>query len=302
MVGLVIVSHSRALAEGLLGLLRQVASPTLSVAIAAGIGEDRSEFGTDAVEIMDAIQSVYSEDGVLVLMDLGSAVLSAKLALDLLPSEMTDKIRFCGAPLVEGAVAAAVQIGLTNDLDAICREASMALAPKREQLGEESGESSAPPPPPVPDESSESITLMLTNLHGLHARPAAKFVQTAARFMANVTVMDLSNGKGPVSARSLNAIATLGAIENHQIRISASGEEAKLVLAALKVLIEDNFGETSVESVIDEKPSPINAVTSESGALKAVAISEGFALASLFKYQASRPPIPTHPAENPETE
>src|SRR5512141_333717 len=226
MVGLVIVSHSRALAEGLLGLLRQVASPTLSVAIAAGIGEDRSEFGTDAVEIMNAIQSVYSEDGVLVLMDLGSAVLSAKLALDLLPSEMTDKIYFCGAPLVEGAVAAAVQIGLTNDLDAICREANAALAPKREQLGGENNEASVTPP--VPDDSSESITLTLTNLHGLHARPAAKFVQTAARFMANVTVTDLSNGKGPVSARSLNAIATLGAVENHQLRINATGEETKL--------------------------------------------------------------------------
>ena len=300
MVGLVIVSHSRALAEGLVGLLRQVASPTLPVAIAAGIGEDRSEFGTDAVEIMDAIQSVYSEDGVLVLMDLGSAVLSAKMALDLLPPEMADKIRFCGAPLIEGAVAAAVQIGLTNDLDAICREANAALAPKREQLGGENDELNAPPP--VPDDSSESITLTLTNLHGLHARPAAKFVQTAARFMANVTVIDLSNGKGPVSARSLNAVATLGAIENHQIRISASGEEAKLVLSALKVLIENNFGEASIASALEDKPAVISKVIEESGALTAVPISEGFALAPLFKYQASRPPIPTHPAENPEAE
>jgi phosphoenolpyruvate-protein phosphotransferase/dihydroxyacetone kinase phosphotransfer subunit len=301
MVGLVIVSHSRALAEGLVGLLRQVASPTLSVAIAAGIGEDRSEFGTDAVEIMDAIQSVYSEDGVLVLMDLGSAVLSAKMALDLLPAEMTEKIRFCGAPLVEGAVAAAVQMGLTNDLDAICREASTALAPKREQLGEESGESSVSPP--VGDESSESITLTLTNLHGLHARPAAKFVQTAARFMANVTVMDLSNGKGPVSARSLNAIATLGAIENHQIRINAAGEEAKLVLSALKVLIEDNFGEPPpATSAVEKQPPEIDKMISEGGAQKALPISEGFALAPLHKYQASRPSIPTYAAENPETE
>src|ERR1041384_6306476 len=267
MVGLVIVSHSRALAEALIGLLRQVASPTLPVAIAAGVGEGRSEFGTDAVEIMEAIQSVYSEDGVIVLMDLGSAVLSAKLALDLLPPEMTEKIRFCGAPLVEGAVAAAVQIGLTNDLDVICREASAALAPKREQLGEGSDESSVPAP--VPDESSESILLTLTNLHGMHARPAAKFVQTAARFMANVTVADLSNGKGPVSARSLNAIATLGAIENHRIRISASGEEAKLVLAALKVLIEDNFGEPPADSLVEEKPSANSEMTLESAALKA---------------------------------
>lgn len=300
MVGLVIVSHSRALADALVGLLRQVASADLSVAVAAGIGEDRSEFGTDAVEIMESIQSVYSEAGVLVLMDLGSAVLSAKMALDLLPPEMMDKIRFCGAPVVEGAIAAAVQIGLGSDLDTICNEANAALAPKRDQLGQESTESSVALP--VTDEVAESITLTLTNLHGLHARPAAKFVQTAARFMANVTVSDLTNGKGPVSARSLNAIATLGAIENHQIRVSATGEEAKLVLAALKVLIEDNFGEAPAASALKEQPVKIDKTITESGALKAVPISSGFALAPLYKYQAQRPPIPTHHAENAEAE
>lgn len=300
MVGLVIVSHSRALADALVGLLRQVASADLPIAVAAGIGEDRSEFGTDAVEIMEAIQSVYSDSGVLVLMDLGSAVLSAKMALELLPPEMADQIRFCGAPLIEGGVAAAVQIGLTDDLDAICREASAALLPKREQLGEESSEAGAPSS--VPDEAAESITLTLTNLHGLHARPAAKFVQTAGRFMANVTVSDLTNGKGPVSARSLNAIATLGAIEGHQIHISASGEEAKLVLAALKVLIEDNFGETPAGVAAREQPTEEHEMLPESGALKAVPISDGFALAPLYKYQTQRPPIPTHPAENPEAE
>src|SRR5512133_1853305 len=300
MVGLVIVSHSRALADALVGLLRQVASADLPVAVAAGIGENRSEFGTDAVEIMDAIQSVYSDEGVLVLMDLGSAVLSAKTALDFLPPEMVEKIRFCGAPLVEGAVAAAVQIGLTSDLDVICREAGAALAPKREQLGQEESASSSPLP--VPDESAESITLTLTNLHGLHARPAAKFVQTAARFAANVTVADLTNGKGPVSARSLNAIATLGAIENHQICISASAEESRLVLAALKALIEDNFGEALAASVVKEQRVQVQEVSTEAGSVKAVASSEGFALAAWYKYQVQRPPIPTHLAENPEAE
>jgi phosphocarrier protein FPr len=251
---------------------------------------------------MEAIQSVYSEAGVLVLMDLGSAVLSAKMALDLLPPEMTDKVRFCGAPLVEGAIAAAVQIGLESDLDTVCREANAALAPKREQLGGESDEPAALPP--VPDEATgvDSITLTLTNLHGLHARPAAKFVQTAARFMANVTVSDLTNGKGPVSARSLNAVATLGAVENHQIRISASGEEAKLVLAALKVLIEDNFGEMPSASTLKELPAEPPTMMAESGALKAVPISDGLALAPLYRHQAQRFPIPTHPAENPESE
>ena len=157
-------------------------------------------------------------------------------------------------------------------------------------------------PPPVPEEAGESITLTLTNLHGLHARPAAKFVQTATRFMANVTVTDLSNGKGPVSSHSLNAIATLGAIENHQIRISASGEEAKLVLAALKVLIEDNFGETPAKLISKEPGSETHKAISEGDAFRAVPISAGFALAPLYKYQAQRPPIPTQPAENPEAE
>jgi phosphocarrier protein FPr len=302
MVGLVIVSHSRALADAVVGLLRQVASADLPIAIAAGIGENRSDFGTDAVEIMEAIQSVYSEAGVLVLMDLGSAVLSAKMALDLLPPEMAEKIRFCGAPLVEGGVAAAVQIGLTDDLDAICREASAALFPKQEQLGEQTNEPGAAST--LPDEAARgaSITLTLTNLHGLHARPAAKFVQTAARFMANVMVTDLTNGKGPVSARSLNAIATLGAVENHQIRISASGEEAKLVLAALKVLIEDNFGEMPAAATPEERPAEPPNLIPESGALKAVPVSDGFALAPLFRYQVQRPPIPAHTAENPEAE
>ena len=300
MVGLVIVSHSRALADALVGLLRQVAATELPVAIAAGIGEERNEFGTDAVEIMEAIQSVYSEAGVLVLMDLGSAVLSAKMALDLLPPEMVANIRFCGAPLVEGAIAAAVQIGLGSDLETVCREASAALGPKHEQLGEQDSEPTASIS--VIDEAAESITLTLKNQHGLHARPAAKFVQTAARFMATVTVMDLTNGKGPVSARSLNAIATLGAVENHQIRIGASGEEAKLVLAALKVLIEDNFGEIPAVSIPDKRPVEPLSIVEESGAIKAVPISEGLALAPLYKYQSEHPPVPTHPAENPEAE
>jgi len=300
MVGLVIVSHSRALAEALVGLLRQVASTELPVAVAAGIGDDRSEFGTDAVEIMEAIQSVYSDDGVLVLMDLGSAVLSAKMALEFLPPGMAEKIKFCGAPVVEGAIAAAVQIGLGSDMDTICREASAALSPKREQLGEE--EIASNTLQPVTDELAESLTLTLTNLHGLHARPAAKFVQTAVRFAANVTVIDLTNGKGPVSARSLNAIATLGAIENHQICIRASGEEARLVLAALKALIEDNFGEAPASPVEKEKPVEVHEIVSESGALKAVPISDGYALAPLYRYQAQRPPIPNYPAVDPEAE
>ncbi len=70
------------------------------------------------------------------MMDLGSAVLSAKLALDFLPPEMQSQIRFCSAPLVEGTIAAAVQIGLGSDIDTVCREAQGSLLPKQEQINE----------------------------------------------------------------------------------------------------------------------------------------------------------------------
>jgi dihydroxyacetone kinase phosphotransfer subunit len=135
MVGMVVVSHSRALANALIDLVRQVANIDIPLAVAAGVGSDRSEFGTDATEIMEAIQSVYSKDGVVVLMDLGSAVLSAKMALDLLPPEIASGVHFCSAPIVEGSIAAAVQIGLGSGAQAVCQEAMHALDPKREQLG-----------------------------------------------------------------------------------------------------------------------------------------------------------------------
>ncbi|MCX7754607.1 MAG: phosphoenolpyruvate--protein phosphotransferase [Anaerolineales bacterium] len=297
MVGLVLVSHSRKLASALVDFLGQVAPAQLPIAIAAGVGEERSDFGTDAIEIMEAIQTVYSEDGVLVLMDLGSAVLSAGMALELLPPEMRNKIRFCPAPLVEGAIAAAVQIGLGSDLDTICQEANTALEPKRQHMAQE-----APAPAVIPSEAiapTESITLTLKNLHGLHARPAAQFVRTAAQFKAEISVRNLTTGKGPVSARSLNALATLGAIEQHEIQISASGPEAAQALSALKTLVEANFGEAPA----GEPPSPLNfPAETSAGRTGGIPVSEGVALAPLFRYEPALPPIPETPAQRPETE
>jgi len=65
MVGLVFVSHSRALADALVGLVSQVTVTDIPIAVAAGIGPARQDFGTDVIEITEAIKSVYSPDGVL---------------------------------------------------------------------------------------------------------------------------------------------------------------------------------------------------------------------------------------------
>ena len=84
-VGIVIVSHSAKLASGVEELARQMTQVLVPIALAAGIDDPENPLGTDAMRIKAAIESVYSEAGVIVLMDLGSAVMNAEMALEFLP-------------------------------------------------------------------------------------------------------------------------------------------------------------------------------------------------------------------------
>src|SRR5436190_13559437 len=105
------------------------------IEVAGGIEAPQPGLGTDAVRVAEAIERADEGDGVLVLMDLGSAVLSAELALDFLPEDLRERVVLSEAPLVEGAVAAAVTAGLGEGLEAVAREARGGLAPKSAQLG-----------------------------------------------------------------------------------------------------------------------------------------------------------------------
>lgn len=302
MVGLVIVSHSRALANALVDLVKQVSSADVPLAVAAGVGPERQEFGTDATEIIEAIEKVYSDDGVLILMDLGSAILSAEMALELLPPEKQEKVRFCAAPVVEGAISAGVQAGLGSSLEDICREASRALVPKAQQLGQES-EIQAPPAAQEPQisttQAEHQAVVTLENAHGLHARPAARFVQTAASFNADIQVSNLTKNKGPASARSLNALATLAAVHGDEIRITANGPQAEQALAALEKLVAQNFGEIP-EKQVQLEPQPAPERPPEEGAIQGVPVSEGIAIGPLFVYQPALPEIPEYKIDDPQ--
>ena len=106
-VGLVVVSHSRALARAAVALAQEMLhGKQIRIAIAAGL--DDTTFGTDAAQIVDAIIAADQGAGVVVLMDLGSAVLSAELALELLDDDVREQVVLCPAALVEGLVVAAV--------------------------------------------------------------------------------------------------------------------------------------------------------------------------------------------------
>jgi PTS hybrid protein len=116
-VGLVVVSHSARIAEGVVELAGQMAG---QVRIRAAGGTDDGGIGTDATLIAEAIAAADDGDGVLVLVDLGSAVLSAQLAIDeLVDEEIRDRVRISGAPLVEGTVVAAVQASTGSALDQV---------------------------------------------------------------------------------------------------------------------------------------------------------------------------------------
>src|SRR6516225_6097754 len=104
----------------------------IHIAIAAGL--DDTTLGTDAAQIVDAIAAADHGVGVVVLMDLGSAVLSAELALELLGDGARDRVVLCPAPLVEGLVVAAVAAAGGADLKEVAAEAAEALAGKIGQL------------------------------------------------------------------------------------------------------------------------------------------------------------------------
>jgi dihydroxyacetone kinase phosphotransfer subunit len=103
-VGFVLVSHSPGIAEGTTELVRQMAGEVEMVAVG---GDADGSFGTDPDRIQSAIEDLESED-ILVFMDIGSAVLSAKSVIEMLEPEVARKVRLVDAPFVEGSFAAGV--------------------------------------------------------------------------------------------------------------------------------------------------------------------------------------------------
>jgi phosphoenolpyruvate---glycerone phosphotransferase subunit DhaM len=127
-VGIVVVSHSSALAEDVVALVSALANLAPDdVPMRAAGGLDAATVGTDAARIASAIEEVDRGDGVVVVADLGSAVLSAQTAVEeLLEPGLAGRVRISGGPLVEGAFVAAVQASIGDALDAVLAAANSA--------------------------------------------------------------------------------------------------------------------------------------------------------------------------------
>ncbi len=238
MVGIVVVSHSRALARAAVALAGEmVHGRQVRIEIAAGL--DETTFGTDAVQIMEAILAADGGDGVVVLMDLGSAMLSAELALDLLDDAVREQVVLCPAPLVEGLVVAAVAAATGGRRDEVAAEATAALAGKQSHFGQQA------PAVSVSTDAEHTGSFTVTNPHGLHARPAARLVAEVRAFDARVDIRNRSTGSAWVPASSLSRVATLGALCGHDVDVRAAGAQAREALDHVLALASRAFDEAA---------------------------------------------------------
>lgn len=296
MVGIVIVSHSAKLAAGVEELARQVTQTPVSISLAAGIDDPENPFGTDALQIQAAIESVYRDAGVMVLMDLGSAVLNAEMALELLPEAQRENVRLCAAPLVEGAIAAVIAASFGASLDEVIASAQNALTPKLAQIGEEGHEVKKEEEIEPDLQPSQEIQLTVANPQGLHLRPAAQFVSTAAKFRANITVENLTKQSKRVDAKSVNQVMLLGVRQGDKIGVTVTGEDGALALSALQKLVENQLNEFPVAPPVP--PSPSGSPSSLTG----IPTSPGIAIAPLIFYQPTIPKVSDQTTEHPQTE
>lgn len=287
MVGIVIVSHSATLAESVRELAQQMLPEPVPIAIAGGVDDPDHPFGTDVSQVHQAIESVYSDEGVVVLMDLGSALLSAEMALEFLTPAQRARVRLCSAPLVEGAIAAAIQAGTGAPLEQVVSEAQKALSGKETHL--QTAASPAGYRPGAESRFTREMPVIIRNRLGLHVRPAAKFVSTASRFQATITVRNVTRNTPSVNGKSITQIATLGIGQGHEIVITATGSDAEEALAALKSLIDNQFGEP--EPALETLPSPSFGKTAQlSGEeFTGIPVSPGIALGPAMLYH---PPVP----------
>ncbi|MEH2028916.1 MAG: phosphoenolpyruvate--protein phosphotransferase [Nostoc sp.] len=320
MIGIVIVSHSKQLALGVRELAAQMVQGQVSIAVAAGIEDPENPLGTDPIQVYEAIASVFSDDGVLVLMDLGSALLSAEMAIEFLPEAQQQKVYLCEAPLVEGAIAAVVAAAAGRDIHQVMAEARGALLAKATQLGLVSSPLSVITPTTTNVESpTREIRLIVSNRLGLHARPAAQFVATAARFQSQILVRNLTRNTQLVRGDSINQVTTLGVRQGHELAIAATGSDVDEALEALQALFANNFGEAARSCcsnkeglpnpegedrvVLNSPPVFHHEVTPAThGELSGIAASPGVAIAPVIHYQPTQIIVTQYHIEDVESE
>ncbi|WP_117232779.1 phosphoenolpyruvate--protein phosphotransferase [Vibrio maerlii] len=290
MVGIVVVSHSEMLANGVVELANQMTQGRCSIAAAGGIDDPENPIGTDTIRIMMAIEEVYDDSGVLVLMDMGSALLSTETALELLDPDMLDNIALISAPIVEGTMAASVAASADLPLSAVIEEARGCLAAKQEHLGDVQETASTSEVESALSAEALSFSWLVKNPHGLHARPAASIVGALAGFESQI---QLERNADKANAKSLNSIAKLAVKCDESITFYVEGSDAAQALQAIEKLAHSHFGE-SVDAPIVSKETelPQTHVAIVDGAICGIPVCDGIGIGEVMFFDNLMPEIP----------
>lgn len=213
-VGLVLVSHSAKLAEGLAELAGQMGA---DVRIAAAGGLESGEIGTSYDLIESAINDLLGEGlAVVVLTDLGSATMTVESVLEFLDDE---PVKFVDAPLVEAAIAAAIAAQQGDDLDEVAVAAERAIevfVPKK--VAERKAD--------VADGDAYSRSATVADAAGLHARPAAKVVEMAAEASGDIVI---AFDDDRADADSAMMLMSLGAAQGDTVTIIGDSADKPIV-------------------------------------------------------------------------
>jgi multiphosphoryl transfer protein len=228
-VALVLVSHVYEIADGVRRLAAQMA-PDVSILVA---GDDDGGVGTSFDKVMAALEEARGESGTVVLYDLGSALLTAETAVEMLGEE---GVRIVDAPLVEGALAAATAAQQGAGLTEVTRAAEQQYAVRSPEEGPAATE-------PGPESLTADVTL--TNPLGLHARPAADLARALGD--ADTQVLLAGESRDWVDARSVVAVIGLGLRGGDLVHLAAEGPQATEVLRRAVELAESGFGETQTD-------------------------------------------------------
>ncbi|WP_287901896.1 dihydroxyacetone kinase phosphoryl donor subunit DhaM [Arthrobacter sp.] len=237
-VGIVVVSHSSKIAEGACELAAQMAP---AVRLEAAGGTDDGGLGTSLEKVMAAIESANSGEGVVILCDLGSAVMVAESAVEFLGTPQD--VSLADAPLIEGLVAASVAAQGGAGVAAVKAAAESALA---QQVQARIDDNTAPPvrPRAVADDAGEAVSVggaivedfEVLNQLGLHARPAA----VLAGYLGGLDVeVDINGADG----QSVMMLMTLAAGQGTVLHVRASGPDARRAMDFIAEQCRTGFGE-----------------------------------------------------------
>jgi multiphosphoryl transfer protein len=287
---------------------------------------DPEAIGTDAELIMGAIDRASSEDGVLVLMDLGSGVMSAQMAVEMGAGDT--RVVLTDAPLVEGAMAAAAASRGGLSLDEVAAEARRGLEAKVAALAEDDEETPSPAPAApasgrgAEDDDALVLRLRVENRLGFHARPVTRLMEAAIG--ADVEVENVTRGRGPAPARGSHAsLSLLGVRRGDEILVRARGEGAARALEAIQALADENWGDPrdgdggddglGAAAAVADRSGPTAAAVSAPAAaaarppaageeLRGLPVAPGVGIGAVRRMRTPEPAVPSDRAGAPDEE